>query len=277
MQAPHVTFWREEPGFELSRVVSSTHIFPRHFHEELYSIGLMNTGACYCKGPEFEHDTVQQGQACLINPGEIHSGVPVAAGKISYSMLYIHADLLRGLAEDLAQKPYALPEFSTMICTRQDIILSLADLVRTLTQPCSSLERESALIRATGDLLRQHGGVCSTEQSIGSKPIARAKELLSANLDSKVTLKDAAQVAGLSQYHFLRQFKRVTGISPHVFRTQQRVERARRLIRQGMHFADVAQATGFTDQSHFTNTFKHFMGATPGQYATASSLAFNRE
>ena len=54
-------------------------------------------------------------------------------------------------------------------------------------------------------------------------------------------------------------------------------ERARRLIRQGMHFADVAQATGFTDQSHFTNTFKHFMGATPGQYAAASSLAFNRE
>lgn len=266
MDAPQVTFWREEPGFELSLVSGSSHVFPRHFHDEFYSIGLLNAGACYCKGPEHDDARVQQGQACLINPGELHSGVPVAEDSISYAMIYIHTGLLRRLAEDLARKPQVWPEFSSLICVRPDIIHALGDLVRTLMTPCSSLERESALIRATGDLLCLHAGLRNPEQDIGSQSIARAREFLCANLDRKITLKDAAGVAGVSQYHFLRQFKRAIGIPPHVFRTQQRIERARTLLQQGLPFVEVAHLTGFTDQSHFGNTFKQFMGATPGQY-----------
>jgi len=71
----------------------------------------------------------------------------------------------------------------------------------------------------------------------------------------------------------LRQFKRQTGVPPHVFRTQRRVEHARVLILQGRPLAEVAQATGFTDQSHFTNTFKLYTGVTPGRYAAGRPLS----
>jgi AraC-type DNA-binding domain-containing proteins len=76
-----------------------------------------------------------------------------------------------------------------------------------------------------------------------------------------------AAVLGVSQYHFSANLQAPDRHPAHVFRTQRRVEQARALIRRGMPLVEVAQTTGFSDQSHFSNTFKLYTGATPGQYA----------
>lgn len=267
MHAPSVTFWRTRPGLEISRVEASTHVFPAHFHDDLYAIGLMHVGASFCQGPRHAETILLSGQACLINPGQIHSGVPVQEATLTYSMIYIHAHALRDMAQNLAQDARALPEFTTMICTRPDLVSALARLVRVQTATCGELEQESALIGAVGDLLRAHGGVSGPHSSREPHAVRRARDILGSSLEQKITLQELADTVGLSQYHLLRQFKRQTGVPPHVFRTQRRVEHARILIRQGMPLAEVAQATGFTDQAHFTNTFKLYTGATPGQYA----------
>ena len=70
----------------------------------------------------------------------------------------------------------------------------------------------------------------------------------------------------MSRYHLLRVFKRATGLTPHAFHVQHRVERAKSLLRSGLPIVQVAADTGFVDQSHFTRAFKHLVGATPGQY-----------
>ncbi|KAF5028616.1 HTH-type transcriptional activator Btr [anaerobic digester metagenome] len=97
--------------------------------------------------------------------------------------------------------------------------------------------------------------------------------MLAADLDRKVTLRDMASTLGVSQYHFLRAFKRQTGLPPHVFRTQRRVELARNLVRHGTPLSEVAQLAGFADQPHFTNTFKLYTGVTPGHYAARTAHA----
>jgi AraC-like DNA-binding protein len=266
MHGPSITFFGARPGLELSHVSRSSHVFPRHFHDDLYAIGLMRRGASYCLGPGHSDAIVAQGQACLINPGQVHSGVPVCDSVITYTMFYLHAELIRSLAEDLSQKPQAAPEFTTLICDHPALVASMHGLARALTSGCT-LARESALVRTLGDVLNACGGIAHTPTGHDPKLILQAKEMLCADLDQKITLKDMAAVLGVSQYHFLRTFKRQTGIPPHVFRTQRRVEQARVLIRRGMPLAEVAQATGFSDQSHFSNTFKLYTGATPGQYA----------
>ena len=86
-----------------------------------------------------------------------------------------------------------------------------------------------------------------------------------------MSLDDLAGSVGLSRYHFLRVFKQATGMPPHAFRTQRRIDLSRKLLRQGMAFSQVALESGFSDQSHFTKRFKQFTGATPRQYVSAVS------
>jgi AraC-like DNA-binding protein len=57
------------------------------------------------------------------------------------------------------------------------------------------------------------------------------------------------------------------GLPPHRYLTGRRVDRARRLLLAGAPAADVAAATGFTDQAHLTRHFKRYLGTTPGRYS----------
>lgn len=253
----------------MAHVCRSSHVFPRHFHDNLYSIGLMRLGASCCLGPGRDDATVRQGQACLFNPGQVHSCVPVSEAAVSYTMLYLHEDLIRLLVEDVSQRPLPAPEFTTLICAHPDVVASLHSLIQQLDGPCA-LTRDSALVRVLGDLLRRCGGVPSASVKHDPILVRKAKELLGTDLDQKITLQDLAVQLGASQYHILRAFKRQTGVPPHVFRTQRRVNKARELIRQGQPLAEVAQLTGFTDQPHFSNTFKLYTGITPGLYAQAA-------
>ena len=64
-------------GVKVCRVRHSRHVFPDHVPEGLYAIGLMEEGGSYCFGPSRPDSLVAAGQICLINPGQVHSGVPL--------------------------------------------------------------------------------------------------------------------------------------------------------------------------------------------------------
>lgn len=98
------------------------------------------------------------------------------------------------------------------------------------------------------------------------KTILNAKQYLSQNLDTRISLADVAQEVNVSQFHFLRMFKQHMGVSPHQFRIQTRIQAAKILLQKETPLVEVALETGFTDQSHFTNTFKRHAGVTPRKY-----------
>jgi AraC family transcriptional regulator len=89
-------------------------------------------------------------------------------------------------------------------------------------------------------------------------------DYINSHLERELSLNELAAIAQLSPYHFSRAFKQSTGISPHQYVIQQRVERASKLLVQGkMSIAEVAQACGFTHQSHLNRHFKRITGVTP--------------
>jgi AraC-like DNA-binding protein len=95
----------------------------------------------------------------------------------------------------------------------------------------------------------------------------RAKELMADNLDKDLTLLQIAQACELSLAHFSRAFKASTGTSPHGWRQNHRIARARELLRDDrLSLAEIAAACGFADQSHFTRMFARRVGTGPGAW-----------
>lgn len=82
-------------------------------------------------------------------------------------------------------------------------------------------------------------------------------------------LSELAALSGLSRFQTVRQFARLTGLTPHAYVIQRRLDAARRLIRNGSQLADAAIEAGFSDQSHMHRIFVARHGFTPGTYASA--------
>jgi AraC-like DNA-binding protein len=94
--------------------------------------------------------------------------------------------------------------------------------------------------------------------------LKRTVEYMQASLLRDVRLRELASVAGLSPSHFGRAFKASTGLTPHRWIVQRRVQLAQRLMREsGKSIVIASQMAGFATQSHFTKAFRAITGATP--------------
>lgn len=253
---------------EFCQAIGTNHVFPKHCHESVYILGLMDDGASYCVGEEDSGSIVQSNETFMINPGQVHSGVPVSGDGVSYSLLSVDTSLMGKLASDLSEKEGSLPEFSKIVFPDIKISRKLRRLFYLLKTRRESLETETVLTDTLSDLIGRYSSTTSKPLLTGNERerILIAKEVLSSNLSEKITLSDVAEEVNLSQYYFIRLFKKKTGVSPHAYRTQQRLDAARILLKKGKGLSDTAFSTGFNDQSHFTNTFKAYLGITPGQY-----------
>ena len=95
------------------------------------------------------------------------------------------------------------------------------------------------------------------------------------HLPDPVLLKDLAGQTGLSPSRFGRAFKLSMGISPHRWQMNQRVLEAQEMLRDGKRSqADIALATGFAEQSHFSRVFKEVVGCHPAR--GSAPIASNR-
>ena len=270
MDSTHtVRFWQSAdlPQVEANQMLRSRHVFPRHLHDEIYAVGLMDEGGSYCLGEGHDEAFAAPGEVCLLNPGQVHAGGALPDRQVSYRMLFFDRSLLRDLSEEISEGRRPQLEYGRVVVRDAALRLALERLHRDLVLGREGLALESALLEAAGELLRFHHRP-EAERRFGDErgAVRRARELLAAEPERKLALAEVAAAVGLSRYHFLRVFRQATGLSPHAFRTACRLETAKQLLRQGLPLAETALATGFADQSHFTNTFRRFVGATPGQY-----------
>jgi transcriptional regulator of acetoin/glycerol metabolism/AraC-like DNA-binding protein len=92
----------------------------------------------------------------------------------------------------------------------------------------------------------------------------RIREYVDTHLSEHIELPVLAGIAGLSVFHFAREFKRTAGITPHHYILRKRVELAEALLGgSDLSLSEIAIASGFSDQSHLTRRFRQMLGATP--------------
>ena len=115
-------------------------------------------------------------------------------------------------------------------------------------------------------LFQPHGG-------LSPRAMRRVREYVEAHLSETIDLANMAAVAGLSLFHFAREFKHSTGVTPHYYLLQKRVERAQTmLVRTDFTLSDIALASGFSDQSHLTRHFRRMLGTTPREFRWSQRL-----
>jgi AraC family transcriptional regulator len=100
--------------------------------------------------------------------------------------------------------------------------------------------------------------------------LRKVTEFIADNYGRDLRLAELAQVAGMSSFHFAREFKRTTGTTPHQYLIKFRVERAKALLaRNDLPLIEVGLQAGFSHQSHFTRLFRRVTGTTPNAYRLA--------
>jgi transcriptional regulator GlxA family with amidase domain len=97
--------------------------------------------------------------------------------------------------------------------------------------------------------------------------LRRAMDFMRAHLSGNISLEQLASVCDLSISYFARGFKNGTGVSPHRWLVETRIEKAKDLLlNTKMPLAEVALACGFADQCHLTRKFRRATGDTPAAW-----------
>ena len=122
-------------------------------------------------------------------------------------------------------------------------------------------------------VLRQHSNLESASVSppaargaLDPRRLRRVRDLIDTQLGKDLTIETLANEACLSPFHFARAFKAATGMAPHGYLTERRMEQAKAWISEGRPLAEIAYRLGFSSQAYFTKWFKRLVGATPGTY-----------
>lgn len=121
------------------------------------------------------------------------------------------------------------------------------------------------------ELLRGHCNVYPNEPderlALSPHKLKAALDFVESHLAQNISVEDIASAAKISPCHFAHTFRRAMGVSPYHYLLQRRIERAKCLLREtDAAISDVALATGFSSQSHFTACFRRTSQQTPRRF-----------
>jgi len=97
--------------------------------------------------------------------------------------------------------------------------------------------------------------------------LRRVRAYIDDHIGEHISLDKLACQAGVSRFHFARQFRLSTGESPMGYLRRVRIERSKSILQtRETTIAEVAARLGFSDQSHFTRIFGRLVGVSPGSF-----------
>jgi AraC family transcriptional regulator len=113
----------------------------------------------------------------------------------------------------------------------------------------------------------------SMPNGLSTPKLRRLLDCILTNLASDLSLHDLAELVDLSPRHLCRSFKQATGTSPYRYILNERIERAKALLRMGkISVSEIALSVGFSSQSHFADAFRKHTGTTPGRFVRHSNI-----
>ena len=121
------------------------------------------------------------------------------------------------------------------------------------------------------NLLRNHTAskpqIPFYEGGLPPRQLSQILDYIDTYLAQNIKLADLAGLLDISPFYFSRLFKQSLGITPHQYLSQQRIERAKQLLKQtDLLITDIALECGFNSHSHLSKKFRQVTGVTPKVY-----------
>lgn len=253
------------PYAELRHSHKSQRVFKSHMHTR-FSIGAVD-----CEDVVFtvlgQKNVLRTGSLALINPNVIHSCNAGSTASRSYYMLYLDIGYCLKIQQSIWQTKELIRVENPLLSNEslyKKFIETMTLLIATETHLLEKEQRLAELITTIFLASCHH----NSKAAISTQPshLEKIRHYLSNNLQEDITLTEYAEKLNKSPYTLLRQFKENFGITPHTYRTNCRIEAARKLLQQGKDISDTALECGFFDQSHFHKCFKAITTVTPREY-----------
>ena len=247
-------------GFRVTHATFPALLYlPSHYHEAACFAVVMQ-GAVDKLFLRLAH-TLAHNTLVTMPPEERHSDQFAAAGAqmLVIEPVSVGEDVLRPCAHLFADIHVIRDESLKALSYRVARELYAPDAVSALTVNGLIFE----LLAGAGRIKRSYDG-------LGSKPpiwLNSVHDYLHDRFNQSFRLADLAETVGVHPVHLSRVFGLYYGMTLGEYVRRLRVEWARQqLATTTRSLAYLAQAAGFSDQSHFTRVFKELIGVTPGQY-----------
>lgn len=145
-------------------------------------------------------------------------------------------------------------------------LMVAGELAQAAAEGATAMSVEEAALLFAGKV----AGLSNPREVFSVKPKDRRRAVEAAlwieeNAAEPVRLEEVARQAGLSPFHFLRLFNRVTGVTPHQYLLRTRLRRAAKLLSR-LPVTEAALEAGFADLSNFIRTFRRAAGVPPGKF-----------
>jgi AraC family transcriptional regulator len=213
-----------------------------------------------------------EGSMVIIPAGTLHRSL--WEQEVQFMFVAIDHQLLEQLGTEIGSSKdiELIPHYATLRDPLlQGIILSVKDELQL--GGAGGLYIEQLTTTLAVHLLKKYcvnknkHNISAHDDGLPKYKLRQALDYINNHLDQDIKLTNLAQAVGMSQYYFTRLFKQSMGMAPYQYVIQQRVEKAKLLLKcWQVAISDIALACGFANQSHFTKYFRQLTGVTPKVY-----------
>ncbi|MFA7895662.1 AraC family transcriptional regulator [Pseudomonas putida] len=272
MPRSNTSLWRDPrlPQVESRRACNSRACYKAHSHPT-FSIGAVDAGSSLFTGAGCGSERLTPGTLVAVPAHRVHACNPEADQPWSYQMLHVDAGWLAELRTE-SGLPSGAPEQPARVSRDAEAYSRFCQLNAVLFSEADPMQKEAELIAFLCDIDFE------TFSPLAPAPVLQASALqglltkLRDQDPAGLTVKSLAREAGLGRYQLIRAFRAATGLTPHAYLLNARINQGRQLLRQGQRLVQVAHDLGFADQSHFQRVFKAHVGITPGHYLKVQNM-----
>jgi AraC-like DNA-binding protein len=206
---------------------------------------------------------IRPGTLFVLRPGDSGWATQDPADRLT--VVYLHLDMATPRHDRPADRGW-LPSRCIPYHDPSAIDLMLTRAVRLMESrhQLAALEARLVLRQALIGIYQQDALNQGVTIAWRDRRIEQVTAYLRGQLDRRVSLAEAAALAGLAPGYFSRLFTQATGMSFRAFVLQARLQRARTLLDETtMSIGQIAQALGYQDLFLFSRQFKQQYGHSP--------------
>jgi AraC family transcriptional regulator len=234
---------------------------PKHAHEEAYF--------CFVLQGEYSENYGRRSRSCTPSTLIFHPSNETHSDQFYVAARCFNIQMNAGWQERARQYSLLLNQ---PVDFRSGLLLQLA--MRLYSEfysgnACSPLVVEGIALEMIGEACRPSAGKSA---SLPPRWLLTVRDLLHEQFSGSLTLAELADSAGVHPVHLAREFRRFYRCTIGEYSRRLRIDFAcRKITTSDMPLSEIALASGFFDQSHFTRTFKACTGKTPQEYRTIFS------